>query len=103
VTFANTQTGAGNSGFVFALDAAQQATAAAAFGTDFQNNVVALTATVGCTEGSPADCQGATGGFETFFVGNAAAAAPIPEPGTAAMMFAGLAAVAYLGRRRMAR
>jgi hypothetical protein len=103
VTFADTQSGAGNSGFVFGLDAAQQAAAATAFGADFQSNVVALTAAAGCTEGSPAGCQGATGGFETFFVANAAAVTPIPEPATAALMLAGLAVVAYLGRRRVAR
>jgi hypothetical protein len=104
ITFADTKTGAGNSGFVFALDSTQQAAAAAAFGTGFQNNVVGLTATLGCGDGAPAGCEGATGGFETFFVANAAAAVtPVPEPGTASLMFAGLGLVTFLGRRRMVR
>jgi hypothetical protein len=103
VTFADTKTGAGNSGFVFGLDAAQQAQAAAAFGPGFKDNVVTLSASAGCDAAAPVGCQGATGGFETFFVANAAAVAPIPEPSTAALMFAGLGLAGFLGRRRMVR
>jgi len=100
VNFADTQMGAGNSGFVFALDAAQQAQAAAAFGTGFQSNIVGLTATAGCGEGAPAGCLGATGGLETFFVAQGSVTPPVPEPGTAALMAAGLAVMGYLGKRR---
>ncbi|CAG1014256.1 hypothetical protein BURC_00642 [Burkholderiaceae bacterium] len=96
VNFADTFTGAGNSGFVFALDAAQQAAAAAAFGASFQDNVVGLSAAAGCNAGSPAGCLGATGGFETFFVANAGPVAAIPEPETYALMLAGLGMVAFM-------
>jgi hypothetical protein len=104
INFADTQTGAGNSGFVFALDATQQALAAAAFGAGFQSNVVGLTATAGCNETTGPGCLGATGGFETFFVAAAQGVTPpIPEPGTFALMAAGLAVMAYLSRRRPGR
>lgn len=85
VVLQNTQTGAGNSGFVFALDAAQAAQAqASAFSGNFGGNLVGLSATA----------NNATGGFETFFVTS------IPEPETYGLMLVGLAAVAGAVRRR---
>jgi hypothetical protein len=99
VTFNDTLTGAGNSGFVFGLDAAQQAAAAAAFGAGFEGNVVGLSATAGCNEASPAGCQGATGGFETFFVANSLTPA-IPEPSTYALILAGLGIMGFVAKRR---
>ena len=61
ITFLNTQTGAGNSGFVFSLAATQaEAAQAAAFGAGFGSNLIGLSATA----------NNATGGFETFFVAN---------------------------------
>jgi hypothetical protein len=101
LTFADTFTGAGNAGFVFALDAAQQAAAAAAFGAGFENNVVGLSAAAGCNASSPAGCMGAAGGFETFFVANSGPVASIPEPGTYALMFAGIGVMGYIVRRRV--
>ena len=101
IDFADTATGAGNSGFVFGLDAAQQAAASAAFGASFEGNVVGLSATAGCDTGAPATCLGATGGFETFFVANSTVAA-IPEPETYALMLAGLAVVGWMAKRRPA-
>jgi len=87
VVLQNTQTGAGNSGFVFALDATQAAQAqASAFTGNFGGNLVGLSATA----------NNATGGFETFFVTS------IPEPETYGLMLAGLAAVAGVVRRRKA-
>jgi hypothetical protein len=83
VNFADTFTGAGNSGFVFALDAVQAAAAqAAAFTGDFGSNVFGLSANL----------SNATGGFETFFVASAGGSVtpPIPEPQTYALMLAGL-------------
>ena len=53
--------------------------AARAHLSDLARDAVALTATAGCTEGSPASCQGATGGFETFFVANAAPSRRFPS------------------------
>lgn len=88
--FPNTLTGAGNSGFVFALTPAQQteATLAGAFADPL--NRVGLSASVNL----------ATGGFETFFVANSGTVAPIPEPETYALMLAGLAAVGFVAKRR---
>ena len=89
--FADTFTGAGNSGFVFALDAAQAAAAqAAAFAGDFGANLFGLSASV----------SDATGGFETFFVASAGVTPPIPEPQTYALMLAGLGAVGFMAFRR---
>ena len=74
VSFADTMTGVGNSGFVFGLDAEQAAAAqAAAFsGGSFGANRLGLSASA----------SGATGGLETFYV----SAAPVPEPSSWALM-----------------
>jgi hypothetical protein len=89
VPFPDTSTGAGNSGFVFALDAAQAAQAqAAAFGAGAAGNIVGLSASV----------DGATGGPETFYV--ASNASLVPEPGAYAMLLAGLGVVWLQKRRR---
>jgi len=96
VIFPDTFTGAGNSGFVFGLDAAQAAAAdAQAFGVGFGSNLIGLSATA----------NNATGGFETFFVANAPGGGgggpggePIPEPATLGLV--GLGLLGALGVRR---
>jgi hypothetical protein len=93
LSFADTFTGAGNSGFVFALDAAQAAAAQAlAFGADFGANLIGLYANL----------SDATGGPETFFVASASGGItpPIPEPQTYALMLAGLGVVGFVAARR---
>ena len=101
VNFVNTDLGAGKSGFVFRLDDAQASAAQlAAFGIDFGNNRVGLSATA----------NNATGGFETFFVinqlpgggggggGGGPGGTPLPEPATLGLV--GLALFGVIGARR---
>lgn len=90
-TFDNTFTGTGTSGFLFVLNAAQQAEATAA-GVFAAGTRVGLGATL----------SGAAGGNETFFVGNNGTTntSVVPEPSTYALMAAGLAGVFGFARRR---
>jgi hypothetical protein len=94
IDFPDTFTGAGNSGFVFALDSTQagQAQTAAFLGGGFGSNLIGLTAAA----------SDATGGFETFFVasGSGGVTTPIPEPETYALMLAGLGVLSFVARRR---
>ena len=86
-SFANTMTGAGNSGFVFALSAQDAAALQALFSESLH-------------VGLSAQATNATGGFETFFVANAPMTTPIPEPGSYALTLAGLGLVGLAARRR---
>ena len=92
IDFADVVTGAGNSGFVFALEDAQVALAqASAFGDGFAANLVGLSAAA----------SNATGSFETFYVASAVTVAAVPEPETYALMLLGIAAMRLaLARRR---
>ncbi len=91
VSFADTNTGAGRSGFVFALDAADQAAAAYAFAGNFALNRVGLSATASDFGGGP----------ETFYLASAAPVSAVPEPATYWLMFLGLGAfIGLRGRRR---
>jgi hypothetical protein len=86
-SFADTFTGAGNSGFVFALNSTEAAELQAVFAPSLR---VGLTATA-------AD---ATGGFETFYVANGTTVTPVPEPSTLALLLGGLGCVVTLSKRR---
>ena len=96
ISFTDTFTGAGNSGFVFALDGTQAAAAqAVAFGVGFGSNIIGLSASA----------SNATGGFETFFVasGESSTSGParqIPEPGSLALAGLALLGVASSMRRK---
>jgi hypothetical protein len=90
VSFDSTNTGTGNSGFVFGLSATDAASAQSlAFGTGFEGNYVGLSAAA----------SDATGGLETFYVANSAMVTPVPEPGTYAMLLAGLGVMGFVARR----
>ena len=87
-SFADTLTGAGNSGFVFRLTDPEAAQLQGVFSPSSR---VGLAATA----------NDATGGFETFFVANSTGTvAPIPEPGTYALMLAGLGVIGFMSVRR---
>jgi len=93
--FANTQTGTGNSGFVFGLngtETTQLQTLLNPLGGNFSSLRAGLFAAA----------SNATGGNETFFVANSSALPPtaIPEPETYAMMLAGLGMLGFIARRR---
>lgn len=90
VSFDSTNTGTGNSGFVFGLSATDAASAQSlAFGTGFEGNYIGLSAAA----------SDATGGLETFYVANSATVTPVPEPGTYAMLLAGLGVMGFVARR----
>jgi hypothetical protein len=90
VSFASSNTGTGNSGFVFGLSSADIASAQAlAFGSGFAGNYVGLAAAA----------SDATGGLETFYVANSSTVTPVPEPGTYAMLLAGLGVMGFVARR----
>jgi hypothetical protein len=100
--FATTQTGVGNSGFVFKLDGADIAAATTALsGSNFSLND---------RLGLAASALNATGGPETFFTvrfqnganggGGGGAGIPVPEPATLAIMGLGFAALGMARRRK---
>ena len=79
--FADTFTGVGNSGFVFALDAVQAAQAQTLSGLNPTDRL-----------GLSASATNATGGPETFFVANTGTPTPaIPEPASLLLLGSGLA------------
>jgi len=85
--FPNTNTGVGKSGFLFALDAAQQTAATAAGAFNNSGNLVGLFASA----------SDATGGLETFYLaaippdgGGGGGGGAVPEPGTMLLTVAGI-------------
>lgn len=91
--FATSNPGNGVAGFTFVIDAAQQATVDGWLAAGGATTRLALEASI----------TGFAGGPETFLIYNLAPDTPvvaIPEPGTYALMFAGLGAVGFVARRR---
>ncbi|MEO5697239.1 MAG: PEP-CTERM sorting domain-containing protein, partial [Burkholderiaceae bacterium] len=99
ITYADTFSGAGNSGFVFGLNSEQAASFSAAVtaaGVSFSSLRAGLSASASSAEG----------GFETFFIANSNLNPPVaavPEPETYALLLAGLVAVGFVARRRGSR
>lgn len=91
LTFDDTFTGTGSSGFVFALDAADAATLQA---------VLALPGSGSNVIGISSSAFSSTGGPETYYVGAASVLTAIPEPETYGMMLAGLGLMGFVARRR---
>lgn len=95
-SFSSTLNGVGTAGFVFGLDAAQQAAATAAGAFSSTSNVIGLSASL----------SAATGGPETFFVasstggGTVPPVASVPEPETYGMLLSGLGLLGFVARRR---
>jgi len=96
--FPSTNTGVGKSGFLFALDAAQQTAATNAGAFDSTSNLVGLFASA----------SDATGGLETFYLaaippggGGGGGGGSVPEPGTMLLTVAGigLSAIGVYGRK----
>jgi hypothetical protein len=93
ISYADTITGTGNSGFVFGLTSAQA--------TSFASAVTASGFTFDSIRaGLGASASGATGGHETFFIADAGPVTAVPEPQTYALLLAGLGAVGFAARRR---
>lgn len=92
------QSGIGNAGFVFGLDAIQAAQAQASVFNlaDFNSVRIGLAATA----------TGFAGGAETFFVAQSSMTDPggpgneVPEPGSLALFGLGIAAASFIRRRR---
>jgi hypothetical protein len=94
--FADTQTGTGNSGFVFGLNGTET-TQLQSLLNPLGGNFSSLRA------GLLGVASNATGGNETFFMANSTALLPptaIPEPETYAMILAGLGMLGFIARRR---
>jgi hypothetical protein len=111
LTFNNTATGTGNSGYLFRLSDAEAVTAQNFINTSGGLGTirVGLGASVGCLDGSTTCAGAATGGLETFFVGNVASTGgpggdpgAIPEPTTYLMLGGGLTLLALYRRKKAA-
>lgn len=96
ISYADTFTGAGNSGFVFALSAADS--------VSFAANVATAGLSFGTLRaGLAASASDATGGNETFYMASSnALVTAVPEPQTVALLLAGLGFVGFVARRRKA-
>jgi len=94
--FLVTQTGTGNTGEQFSLNAAE---AAQLQGFITTNTAAGIRVGISTSEGNPLPAQG---GPETFFIFNSGAATVTPEPSTSVLMATGLIGLVGFVRRRRA-
>jgi hypothetical protein len=103
-TFLASIPGQGGNGYVFVLNAAQQAGLAAAItasNTSFANILVGSGANFGCTATQGADCKVATTGAESIQLAQITGGqSVVPEPSTVVLMATGLLGMVGVVRRR---
>lgn len=102
-TFLSSVQGQGGNGFLFVLDAAQQAGLAAAItasGASFASIVVGAGGNFGCAGTQVANCKEANDGAESLQLANTGLIVTIPEPSTAVLMGTGLLGMIGLVRLR---
>jgi hypothetical protein len=102
-TFLASIPGQGGNGYVFVLNAAQQAGLAAAIGaTSFNSIFVGAGANFGCTATAGLDCKVATTGAESIQLAQLTGGTSVvtPEPSTTALMATGLLGLFGVVRRR---
>ena len=103
-TFLASIPGQGGNGYVFVLNAAQQAGLAAAIAasnTSFANILVGSGANFGCTATQGADCKVATTGAESIQLAQITGGqSVVPEPSTVVLMATGLLGMVGVVRRR---
>jgi hypothetical protein len=88
--FPTSNPGNGVAGFTFVIDAGEQA---------YVNGLLAAGGS-GTTLALEASIQNFSGGPETFLIYNLGVTAPVPEPGTYALILAGIGVVGFMARRR---
>ena len=101
-TFLASVPGQGGSGYVFVLNAAQQAGLLAAMGGSFNGNIfVGSGGNFGCTATQGLDCKAAAAGAESISLAQITGqTSVVPEPSTAVLMATGLLGVVGFVRRR---